>query len=125
VVTRWHKEVAGIGDVRIVTHIGPGSFDEVRDHLVACARKFEAAGTPSDCIVIDPGIDRHKTPEQRVDLLRRTEDLAALGYPLLMTCESAAEVALAVTNGCRIVRTFDVRGSRRACDVIAAILEAQ
>jgi dihydropteroate synthase len=29
-----------------------------------------------------------------------------------------------VTLGCRIVRAHDVLGTRRVCDVIAAILEA-
>src|SRR4029079_19556350 len=87
-VTRWHAEVAGKGVTRIVTHVGPGSVEEVRDHLVECARRFEKAGTPTDAIVVDPGLDRHKTSDERIALLRRTEDLAALGYPLLMASES-------------------------------------
>lgn len=123
-VTRWHAEVAGSGASRIVTHVGPGSVEEVRDHLVACARKFERAGTPTDAIVVDPGLDRHKSPDERTALLRRTEDLAALGYPLLMANNNAAEAGWAVSHGCRILRTHDVKAMRRVADVIAAILEA-
>jgi len=124
-VTRWHAEVAGSGTTRIVTHVGPGTVEEVRDHLVECARKFEKAGTPTDSIVVDPGLDRHKTAEQRTALLRRTEDLAALGYPLLMANDSPAEAGWAVSHGCRILRTHDVKAMRRVADVIAAILEAR
>ncbi|HZQ83832.1 MAG TPA: dihydropteroate synthase [Acidimicrobiales bacterium] len=124
-VTRWHAEVAGAGVSRIVTHVGPGTVEEVRDHLVACAHKFEKAGTPTTSIVVDPGLDRHKTPEQRTAILRRTEDLAALGYPLLMANDSPAEAGWAVSHGCRILRTHDVKGMRRVADVIAAILEAK
>jgi dihydropteroate synthase len=69
--------------------------------------------------------------------------LAALGYPLLLSASnktflgklldlevtdrriaSVSATALGVLQGCRIVRAHDVRGSRRACDVVAAILEA-
>ena len=124
-VTRWHAEVAGKGVTRIVTHVGPGSVEEVRDHLVECARRFEKAGTPTDAIVVDPGLDRHKTSDERIALLRRTEDLAALGYPLLMASESAAEAGWAVSHGCRILRTHDVKAMRRVADVIAAVLEAE
>ena len=37
---------------------------------------------------------------------------------------SQAAAALGVARGCRIVRAHDVRGTRRVCDVIAAVLEA-
>src|SRR5438552_2721135 len=35
-----------------------------------------------------------------------------------------AAAALGVARGCRIVRAHDVRGTRRVCDTIAAVLEA-
>jgi hypothetical protein len=39
-------------------------------------------------------------------------------------CPTAA-VAVAVIRGARVVRTADVRGARRVCDVLAAVLEAR
>jgi hypothetical protein len=37
---------------------------------------------------------------------------------------SVAATAVGVIRGARIVRTADVRGARRVCDVLAAVLEA-
>ena len=39
-------------------------------------------------------------------------------------CPTAA-TAVAVIRGARLVRTTDVRGARRVCDVLAAVLEAR
>jgi dihydropteroate synthase len=39
--------------------------------------------------------------------------------------ETAAEAALAVVNGARVLRARDTRAARRAADVVAAILDAR
>jgi dihydropteroate synthase len=115
----------------------------VRDGLVERARAAEAAGIARDRIVIDAGLDLGKTWQQSLVLLRRSADLASLGYPLLLSASnktflgrllgldvgergaaSLAAAALGVARGCRIVRAHDVRGTRRACLVLAAVLEA-
>jgi dihydropteroate synthase len=76
-------------------------------------------------------------------LLRESARLAALGYPLLLSASnktflgrlfdleitdrweaSMSATALGVVGGCRIIRAHDVRGTRRVCDTIAAVLEA-
>jgi dihydropteroate synthase len=107
------------------------------------ARRAEAAGIPSERIVVDAGLDLGKTWEQSLELLRRSDALAGLGYPLLLSASnktflgklldleinerrdaSLAAAALGVARGCRIVRAHDVRGTRRVCDTIAAVLEA-
>jgi dihydropteroate synthase len=107
------------------------------------ARRAEAAGIPPERIVVDAGLDLGKTWEQSLELLRRSDALAALGYPLLLSASnkpflgklldleiterrdaSLAAAALGVTRGCRIVRAHDVRRTRRVCDTIAAVLEA-
>ena len=94
-------------------------------------------------IVLDAGLDLGKTWQQSLELLRRSNQLAALGYPLLLSASnktflgrlldleidqrrdaSLAATAVGVAGGCRIVRTHDVRGTRRVCDVLAAVLEA-
>ena len=114
----------------------------VRDMLVDRARRAEAAGIPPERIVLDAGLDLGKTWQQSVLLLRASDRLAALGYPLLLSASnktflgklldleidqrreaSLAATALGVARGCRIVRVHDVRGSRRVVDMIAGILE--
>jgi dihydropteroate synthase len=122
-------------------------YDDVVEAVCAFlldrARQAEAAGIPGTRIVLDAGLDLGKTWQQSVTLLRRSDRLAALGYPLLLSASnktflgrlldleigerndaSLAAAALGVARGCRIVRAHDVRGTRRVCDVVSAILEA-
>ena len=75
-------------------------------------------------------------------LLRESDALAALGYPLLLSASnkrflgelldldidarraaSLAAVAYGVVHGCRIVRVHDVAGSVAVCRMIEALLE--
>jgi dihydropteroate synthase len=116
---------------------------DVCDFLVERARRAEAAGLTPDRIVLDAGLDLGKTWEQSLVLLRASDRLAALGYPLLLSASNKtflgrlldlevrdrreaglAATALGVARGCRIVRAHDVKGTRRVCDTIAAVLEA-
>ncbi|MBW3614960.1 MAG: dihydropteroate synthase [Actinobacteria bacterium] len=120
-----------------------GVVPAVREFLVDRARRAEGAGLAPDRIVVDAGLDLGKTWQQSVELLRGSAQLAVLGYPLLLSASnktflgrlldlevdqrrhaSVAATALGVTRGCRIVRAHDVRGARRVCDVVAAVLEA-
>ena len=114
----------------------------VRAFLANRARRAEAAGIPADRIVVDAGLDLGKTASQSLVLLRESRRLAELGYPLLLSASnktflgrildlevgerggaSLAAAAIGVSGGCRIVRAHDVRGTRRVCDVVAAVLE--
>ena len=116
----------------------------VRSFLAERARRAEAAGIPADRVVVDAGLDLGKTASQSLTLLRESRRLAELGYPLLLSASnktflgrilhleigerreaSLAAAAIGVTGGCRIVRAHNVRGTRRVCDVLAAVLEAQ
>jgi hypothetical protein len=67
--------------------------------------------------------------------LRPRREELALGYPLLAsaggTGDEASErarvlagAALAISAGCRLVRTADMRGVHRVRDVLAAVLAA-
>jgi dihydropteroate synthase len=115
----------------------------VRDFLLRRARAAEQAGIPPERIVLDAGLDLGKTWPQSLELLRNSESIAVLGYPVLLSASnktflgklldlevtdrreaSLAATALGVANGCRIVRAHDVKGTRRVCDVVAAVLEA-
>ena len=116
----------------------------VRDFLADRARRAEAVGIPAERIILDAGLDLGKTWQQSLELLRASDGLAALGYPLLLSASnktflgklldveidrrreaSLAAAALGVARGCRILRVHDVRGTRRVADMVAAILEAK
>jgi dihydropteroate synthase len=118
-------------------------FQAVDDFLLDRARQAEAAGIPRERIMIDAGLDLGKTEAQSLELLRASERLVALGYPVFLSASNKrflgnllgtevtdrregnlAAHALGVTLGCRILRAHDVRGARRVADVIASILEA-
>jgi dihydropteroate synthase len=117
--------------------------ETVSEFLLDRAHRAEQAGITPDRIVLDAGLDLGKTWQQSLELLRASDRLAALGYALLLSASnkpflgrlldldigdrndaSLAAAALGVTRGCRIVRAHDVRGTRRVCDVLAAVLAA-
>lgn len=58
-------------------------MDAVRGFLLGRARAAEGAGVPRGAIVLDPGLGFGKTVEQNLELIRRTGELAGLGYPVL------------------------------------------
>jgi dihydropteroate synthase len=115
---------------------------EVQAFLLARARAAEAAGLAPEQIALDAGLDLGKTPAQSAALLRESDALASLGYPLLLSASSKrflgellglaidarrdaslAAVAYGVMHGCRIVRVHDVAGSVRVCRMIEAVQE--
>jgi dihydropteroate synthase len=117
---------------------------EVTEFLVDRARRAEALGIPRERIMIDAGLDLGKTEPQSLVLLRASDRLAELGYPLLLSASnkrflghllgtevtdrneaSHAAHALGIGLGCRVLRAHDVRGARRVRDVMAAVLEAR
>jgi dihydropteroate synthase len=152
---RYLDVAAEVGATVVATHIriGPRRADpnpeyddvvaDVAAFLVDRARRAEMAGIPPSRIVVDAGLDLGKTWQQSLTLLRASDHLAALGYPLLLSASnktflgklldleidqrrlaSHAAHALGVRLGCRILRAHDVRGARRVADVVGAILEA-
>ena len=116
----------------------------VRSFLADRGRQAQSAGIPANQVVVDAGLDLGKTAAQSLTLLRESRRLAELGYPLLLSASnktflgrlldlavterreaSLAAAAIGVVGGCRIVRAHDVKGTRRVCDVLAAVLEAR
>lgn len=115
----------------------------VCDFLVERAHRAEQLGIPPERIVVDAGLDLGKTWQQSVELLHESKRLASLGYPLLLSASnktflgklldlevterrdaSLAATTVGVVGGCRVIRAHDVKGTRRVCDVLAAVLEA-
>jgi dihydropteroate synthase len=116
----------------------------VAEFLVDRAQRAEALGIPRARIMIDAGLDLGKTEPQSLVLLRASDRLAKLGYPLLLSASNKrflghllgtevsdrneathAAHALGIGLGCRVLRAHDVRGARRVRDVMAAVLEAR
>ncbi len=117
--------------------------EEVGRYLADRAGQARRAGIPDGRIIVDAGLDLGKTPVQSATLLRASDRLAGLGWPLLLSASNknflgvlfdlgvsdragatAAAHALGVSLGCRIVRAHDVRAARRVCDTLAAVMEA-
>jgi dihydropteroate synthase len=116
---------------------------DVASFLVERIKWARAAGLGDDQIVIDAGLDLGKTTPQSALLFAGSGRLAGLGVPLLLSASnkgflgelfdlpvgerrvaSAAAHALGVSLGCRILRVHDVAGTRRVCDTLAAVMEA-
>jgi dihydropteroate synthase len=111
--------------------------------LADLGRRAETAGVAPQSIMIDAGLDLGKTESQSFDLLQASPRLAEIGYPVFLSAsnkrflwrllgvdvDTAREGTIAahaygVAQGCRVLRAHDVRGARRAADVVSAILEA-
>jgi dihydropteroate synthase len=117
---------------------------EVKAMLLDRAERAEAAGLQPEQISIDAGLDLGKTPAMSAVLLRESDQLADLGYTLLLSASnkrflgetlgldiddrrevSLASVAYGVAHGCRIVRVHDVAGSVQICRMVEAILDTR
>jgi dihydropteroate synthase len=122
-------------------------YDDVVEEVAGFLRDrgewAQAAGIPPSQIILDAGLDLGKTPTQSATLLRRSDRLAGLGWPLLLSASNKpflgvlfglgpeerggatmAAHALGVSLGCRILRAHDVRAARRVADTLTAVMEA-
>ncbi|GAB2871495.1 dihydropteroate synthase [Myroides odoratimimus subsp. xuanwuensis] len=132
---------------QFTTYDGPGGVvGGVRDELAERVAAMRAAGVRDEQIVLDPGLGFAKTGEQNWELLRGLDELDALGFPLLVGASrkaflghlladadgepravldrEAAVTALTTrlaTHGVWAVRVHDVRASRDALQVVAAL----
>lgn len=116
----------------------------VVEFLADRAARAEAAGIPAERIMVDAGLDLGKSEWQSLTLLRASDALVRLGYPVYLSASNKrffgvvlgldvgerrlathAAHALGVIKGCRVLRAHDVRGARRTADVVAALLEAR
>ena len=117
---------------------------DVATFLVERAGRARAAGIAPDRIVVDAGLDLGKTAWQSLALLRASDRLADLGFPLLLSASnktflgvvlgleigerreaSIAATSLGAALGCRVMRVHEVGAHRQACDVLAAVAGAR
>jgi dihydropteroate synthase len=122
----------------------PGLYDDVVADVVAFLRErvelARSRGVADDQIVLDPGPDFAKTPAQTIALLRRLDEVAALGRPFLLAVSrkdfigaltrrpprerlagTLAAVAFGVEHGAALVRVHDVREAADFLAVRAAL----
>jgi dihydropteroate synthase len=116
---------------------------EVTDFLTGRAMACIEAGIPREHVLLDPGFGFGKTVEHNLLLLRHLDRLAATGFPLLVGLSrksligklldlpvgqrlnpSLALAVLAVWQGAAIVRCHDVRETREAIAMCAAVRDA-
>ncbi len=121
------------------TLLDPSAYDDVvrdvREFLAERIAAALAAGVAEEQILLDPGPDFAKTPAQTVAVLRRLDELHALGRPLLLPVSrkdflgaitgrgprerdaaTLGAVAWAADAGAHVVRLHDVAA---AADVLA------
>ena len=104
------------------------------------AERAVAAGIPADRVLVDPTLDFGKTTAHSLTLLRHTEAVVALGFPVLqalsrkdfvgetldLPADDRLEGTLAATAvsawlGATVFRAHDVRATRRVVDMVASI----
>lgn len=117
---------------------------DVRRFLADRAQRAIDAGIPRERIMVDDGLDLGKTEPQSLELLRTSDQLAALGFAAFLSASNKrflgdlvgtevsdradANVAahtVGIGLGCRVLRSHDVVAARRVADTMAAILEAR
>lgn len=140
-------ELAAERDVPII--LMSNQRDKPRRYIVAAVisdlkRSIDLAldaGVPWENIIIDPGIGFGKTLEQNLELVRRLDELKALGRPILLGTSrksmiglvldlppeqrlegTAASIAIGIARGADMVRVHDVREMRRVCQMSDAII---
>lgn len=122
----------------------PSYNDVVADVASFLHGRIEAAidaGVDAKRIILDPGIGFGKTAAHNVTILRRLEEIVAMGPPVLVGASrkrflgqisgqddpsqrlgaSLACVARSMSAGARVVRVHDVRESRQLVDTLTTI----
>ncbi|HEY5302917.1 MAG TPA: dihydropteroate synthase [Acidimicrobiales bacterium] len=113
----------------------------VSEFLIDRRQQALEAGVAPERIILDAGLDLGKTAAQSLQLLRDSDQLAALG-PLLLSASnktflgvmfdldvltrreaSLSATALGVVAGCRVLRVHDVQGTVRVRDALARVMD--
>jgi len=118
-------------------------IEDVKHELMDSVRIAEQAGIASDRIILDPGIGFGKTVSHNLELIRRLDEIRALGYPVLLgpsrksfigfTLDrppdqrvegTAATVCVGITRGADIIRVHDVEYMARVAKMTDAIVRS-
>jgi dihydropteroate synthase len=113
---------------------------DVIDTVVRLAEHAVSVGVRADAILIDPAHDFGKNTRHSLEVSRRLDELVATGWPVLVALSNKkfigetldlpagerlngtlAATALAAWQGARVFRAHNVRQTREALDMVAAI----
>lgn len=116
-------------------------IEDVKRELIDSVDIARRAGIPDERVILDPGIGFGKTVAHNLELIRRLDEIRALGFPVLLgpsrksfigyTLDlppdqrvegTAAAVAVGITRGADIVRVHDVLPISRVVKMTDAIV---
>jgi len=116
---------------------------EIISYLSESIRLAQKAGIDPEKIIVDPGIGFGKTSGHNLQILNHLGELRSLGRPILIGVSrksfmgnvlklpleerlegGLAAASLAVMQGAKIIRTHDVKPTRRAVDLTQAIIQS-
>lgn len=116
-------------------------IEDVKRELMDSVTITRRAGIPDERIILDPGIGFGKTVEHNLELIRRLDEIRALGFPVLLgpsrksfigyTLDlppdqrmegTAAAVVVGITRSADIVRVHDVQPISRVVRMTDAIV---
>jgi len=119
-------------------------IEDVKRELMDSVNIARRAGLPDERIILDPGIGFGKTVAHNLELIRRLDEIRALGFPVLLgpsrksfigyTLDlppdqrvegTAAAVAVGITRGADIVRVHDVLQIGRVVKMTDAIVRTK
>lgn len=117
-----------------------GVLIDVTATLSAAARRAVDAGIDAQAVLVDPTHDFGKTTWHSLHLTRRTADLVALGFPVLMALSrkdfvgeslgldvserlegTLAATSVAAWFGAAVFRAHDVEATRRTVEMVAVL----
>jgi len=140
------EDVAYQARVQTMPFGPPYVYGDIIEEMMAELRQSlsvaQAAGLPRWLLITDPGIGFGKTLEQHLTLLRRLNELRAMGYPLLFAASrkgfvgkvlgglppeervegTLATGVLALERGADMLRVHDVRAMSRAARMADAVV---
>lgn len=118
----------------------PDVVAAVIEQTTLAARRMVALGVPREGVLIDPTHDFGKNTWHSLELVHRSGELVATGWPVLMALSnkdfvgetldlpvdqrlegSLAATAIAVWLGAAVVRAHHVRATRRVVDMAASV----
>ncbi|MBN1689578.1 MAG: dihydropteroate synthase [Dehalococcoidia bacterium] len=116
-------------------------LEAVTSQLKDLIERSIACGVRPENIIVDPGVGFGKTVEQNLEIVRRLDEIRALGYPVLLGTSrksfiaatvgssqeerfmgTAASLAIGITRGADLVRVHDVRQMKMICRMSDAIM---
>ena len=117
-------------------------LQEVMEDLKLSLSIAEKYGIKKEKIILDPGVGFGKTKEQNLMILNHLEDIAAMGYPVLLGASRKSVIGLTLdlpvdereegtiatsvigaVKGCEYIRVHDVEKNVRALRMTDAIIK--